>query len=73
MKVQELEVLKSYRVIKDSSDRTFISGDIIWLSENGDINSVQAAGCIDPHEVGRNTLDFEVIKTNGSEICRRVR
>lgn len=81
MKVQELEVLKSYRVIKDSSDRTFISGDIIWLSENGDINSVQAAGCIDPYEVGRNTLDFEVeaapdfevIKTNGSEICRRVR
>ena len=72
MKVQELEVLKSYRVIKDSSDRTFISGDI---------NSVQAAGCIDPYEVGRNTLDFEVeaapdfevIKTNGSEICRRVR
>lgn len=29
MKVQELEVLKSYRVIKDSSNRTFISGDII--------------------------------------------
>ena len=81
MKVQELEVLKPYRVTKDSSDRTFISGDIIWLSENGDINSVQAAGCIDPYEVGRNTLDFEVeaapdfevIKTNGSEICRRVR
>lgn len=81
MKVQELEVLKSYRVIKDSSDRTFISGDIIWLSENGDINSVQAAGCIDLYEVGRNTLDFEVeaapdfevIKTKESEICRRMR
>ena len=79
MKAQELEALKPYRIVKNSSDRTFISRDIIWVSENGDINSVQAAGCIDPHEVGRNTLDFEVeaapdfevVKTNGSEICRR--
>lgn len=81
MKVQELEVLKPYRITKDSSDGTFISGEIIWMSENGDINSVQAAGCIDPHEVDGKTLDFEaevesnfeVIKTNGSETCRRVR
>lgn len=79
MKIQELDVLKPYCVIKSSSDNTFVSGDIIWMSENGDINCVQAAGCIDPHEVGRNTLDFEVeaapdfevVKTNGSEICRR--
>lgn len=81
MKVQELEALKPYRVIKSSSDGTFAFGDIIWISDNGDINSVQATGCIDPHEVGRNTLDFEVeaapdfevVKTNGSEICRRAR
>lgn len=79
MKVQELEVLKPYRIAKSSSDRTFVSGDIIWISDNGDINSVQAAGCINPHEVGRKTLDFEVeitsnfevVKTNGSEIYRR--
>lgn len=81
MKVQELEALKPYRVIKSSSDGTFASGDIIWISDNGDINSVQAAGCIDPHEVGCKTLDFEaeaaldfeVVKTNRSEICRRVK
>lgn len=81
MKTQNLEVLKPYRISKSSSDGTFVSGDIIWLSENGDINSVKVAGCIDPYEVGRNTLDFEaefaldfeVIKTNGSEICRRIR
>lgn len=81
MKVQELETLKPYRVTKSSSDRTFISGDIIWMSENGDINIVQAAGCINPHETWGKTLDFEVetasdfevVKTNGSEICRRVR
>ena len=81
MKVQELEVLKPYRITKSSSDRTFVSGDIIWMSENGDINNVHAAGCLNPHEVGCKTLDFEVrtelnfevVKANGSEICRRVR
>lgn len=81
MKIQELDVLKPYCVTKSSSDNTFVSGDIIWMSENGDINSVQAAGCIDPHEVDEKTLDFEialtldfeVVKTNGSEICRRAR
>lgn len=81
MKVQELETLRPYSITKDSSDGTFASGDIIWMSDNGDINSVQAAGCINPHEVGYKTLDFEaeaapdfeVVKTNGSEICRRVR
>lgn len=80
MKVQELEALKPYRVTKSSSDRTFISGDIIWMSDSGDINSVQAAGCINTHEVDEKTLDFEaestsdfeVVKTKGSEICRRV-
>lgn len=81
MKARELEVLKPYRVAKSSSDRTFVSGDIIWISDNRDINSVQAAGRIDLHEVDSKTLDFEVeaaldfevVKTNGSEICRRVK
>ena len=81
MKVQELEALKPYRVVKSSSDNTFVSGDIIWMSENGDINSVQAAGYINPHEVGEKTMDFEaestsdfeVVKTNGSEMCRMVK
>ena len=81
MKVQELETLKPYRVTKSSSDRTFVSGDIIWMSENGDINIVQAAGCINPYEVGSQTLDFEaeaalnfeIVNGNGSEMCRRVK
>lgn len=81
MKVQELEVLKPYRISKSSSDKTFVYGDVIWMSENGDINSVQAAGCIDPHEVDEKTLDFEaestsdfeVVKANGSEMCRMVK
>mgnify|MGYP005759703131 FL=1 len=81
MKVQELDALQPYRITKSSSDGTFVAGDIIWGSDNGDINSVQADGCINQSEVDERTLDFEaeaapdfeVIKTDGSEICRRVR
>lgn len=80
MRYKNLEILKAYRITKGSSDGTFIPGDIIWLSENGDINSVQAAGSIDSNEVDKVALDFEVedatdyevIKTNRSEICRGV-
>ena len=33
-----MENLKLYTVTKPSSDGTFVTGDIIWLSENGDLN-----------------------------------
>ena len=80
MRLNDLPILKPYCITKGSSDGTFIPGEIVWLSENGDINSVQAAGSIDPNEVGKAALDFEVedapdyevIKTNRSEVCRGV-
>lgn len=72
MRLNDLPILKPYCITKGSSDGTFIPGEIVWLSENGDINSVQAAGSMDPNEVGKAALDFEVIKTNRSEVCRRV-
>ena len=34
-----MEKLKLYTVTKPSSDGTFVAGDIIWLSANGDLNS----------------------------------
>lgn len=78
VKLNDMQRLKPYRIIKGSSDGTFISGEIIWTSKNVDINSVQAAGAIDQNEVDIATLDFEVenasdfevIKTDRSEICR---
>lgn len=81
MKFQELSTLIPYCVIKGSSDNTFLTGDVIWLSQNGDINNMNANGWITPSEVEFETLnfetekaeDFEVVKTNGSEICRRVK
>lgn len=79
VKLNDMQRLRPYRIIKGSSDGTFISGEIIWTSKNGDINSVQAAGSIDPNEVDKAALDFEVedapdyevIKINRSEVCRR--
>ena len=32
-----MEKLKLYTVTKPSSDGTFVAGDIIWLSANGDL------------------------------------
>ena len=32
-----MEKLKLYTVTKPSSDGTFVTGDIIWLSANGDL------------------------------------
>lgn len=75
-----MKKLKPYRVTKNSSDGTFYKGEIIWKSENGDINSVQGKGCITPSEVDSNTLDFEceeetdyeVIRAGGYELCRPI-
>lgn len=80
MKYGNLEILKPYRITKNSSDGTFIIGDIIWTSENGDINSIQGKGFIPFSECENDTLDFEaeftkdweVIKTAHSEICRHI-
>lgn len=34
-----MEKLKLYIVTKSSTDKTFKSGDLIWLSSNGDLNN----------------------------------
>lgn len=33
-----MQPLKAYTVIKGSTDRTLREGDIVWLSENEDLN-----------------------------------
>ena len=81
MKYHELKKLKPYRIIKGSSDDTFFIGDVIWLSPNGYINCIIGKGFIDPSEIGSESLDFdaeeaddyEVIKTQSSEICRKIK
>lgn len=79
MKYNELEKLKPYRIAKRSTDKTFVAGDVIWISPNGDINSV-GSGWITPHEEEKATYDFEaeeahdweVISVSGHEYCRKL-
>lgn len=80
MKYNELEKLNPYRITKKSSDGTFLPGDIIWLSDGGEVNSVHGGGFIYPEEGDSATWDFEakladdweVIAVNGSEFCRKI-
>lgn len=79
MKYNELEKLKPYRIVKQSTDKTFVDGDVIWISPNGDINSV-GAEWITPCEEQETTYDFEaeeahgweVISISGHEYCRKL-
>lgn len=58
-----MEKLKLYTVTKASSDRTFEVGDIIWLSENDDLNSCKGRGWLQKSEWDNpGTNDFEVTK-----------
>ena len=76
-----MEKLKLYIVKKASSDNTFKCGDLIWLSENGDLNSVSAGGWLSKNEWdvnGTNDFEYEISKEyfldihNGVESVREL-
>ena len=63
----DMEKLKLYTVTKPSSDETLQIGDIIWLSENGDLNDARAKGWLTKDEwdvAGTNDFDVEECKTH---------
>ena len=74
-----LKPLTPYRITKESSDHTFVVDDVIWISDNGDINSVQRSGWITPSECSKESLDFEcaeapdyeVFKSGNIETCKQ--
>lgn len=56
-----MEKLKLYKVTKASSDGTFNIGDIIWLSNNEDLNSCKGLGWLSKSEWDNpGSNDFEV-------------
>ena len=62
-----MEKLKLYTVTKPSSDETSQVGDIIWLSENGDLNDARAKGWLTKDEwdvAGTNDFEVEECKTH---------
>lgn len=80
MKYGELEKLKPYRIVKKSSDRTFMPDEVIWISDVGEINFVHGGNFIYPEEGDSATWDFEaeladdweVIVVNGNEFCSKI-
>ncbi|WP_270422277.1 hypothetical protein [Fusicatenibacter saccharivorans] len=68
-----MEKLKLYTVTKPSSDGTFVTGDIIWLSANGDLNSCKGKGWLSKAEwdaSGTNDFEVEPCKTHYLEVSR---
>lgn len=80
-----MKPLTPYCIIKDSSDGTFVKGDILWKSENGDLNSVTGNGFLPFSEQDEAANDFECVDApdwrvtrvdNGystHEICKKVK
>ena len=61
-----MEKLKLYTVTKTSSDETLQIGDIIWLSENKDLNNANK-GFLSKHEwevAGTNDFEVEECRTH---------
>lgn len=50
-----------YRIVKNSSDRTFEVGDLIWKTKNGDIMCLNKGGWIEKEEFQshQEMSDFE--------------
>jgi len=78
---RRMKILTLYTVIKSSTDHSIQEGDLIWLSKNGDLNSVNGQGWLSKEEwdlPGTNDFKCEISKTyyldviNGSEIVRRI-
>lgn len=77
-----MEKLKLYVITRPSTDKTFKIGDIIWLSENGDLNNAMKKGWLprDEWDVdGTNDFEYKICSThyldtqNGNESIRIIK
>lgn len=58
-----IDKLKLYVVTKSSTSGNFKNGDLIWLSENGDLNNAMAGGWLSEDEwnvKGENDFECEI-------------
>lgn len=68
-----MEKLKLYEVKKSSSNKQINVGDLIWISKNGDLNSVQGCGWLSKEEwdiPGMNDFEVEECKTHYLDVCK---
>lgn len=58
--MDKMEKMRLYEVTKGSSDGTFQEGDLIWMSDNEDINNVRAGGFLSKEDWNQEGInDFE--------------
>lgn len=58
--MDKMEKMRLYEVTKGSSDGTFQKGDLIWMSDNEDINNVRAGGFLSKEDWNQERInDFE--------------
>ncbi len=68
-----MEKLVLYKVTKSSSDGTYKFGDLIWLSENGDLNDVFGRGWLTEKEwnvEGTNDFEYEICQTHYLDVTK---
>lgn len=68
-----MEKLKLYVVTKSSSDNWIKVADLVWVSENGDLNNATQGGWLSESEWkrrGTNDFEIEVCKTHCIEVIR---
>lgn len=59
--IDDMRALVAYRVVEPSADETFVEGDLIWKSKNGDICC--SSGFLTPSEEDKKTtLNFKVVE-----------
>lgn len=68
MKAIEMKMLQPYRATTSSSDRTVLTGQIMWVSRNGDLCLPDRYGggvLLREEWSAPNTCDFEVEEASG--------
>ena len=86
--IKDMKPLTAYEVVEGSSDKTFLTGDIIWISENEDINLIpvgdyKQGGWLEKEDyMASETSDFKAVESSewkveprisSFEICVRVK
>lgn len=68
-----MEKLVLYKVTKSSSNGEIKFGDLVWISENGDLNTVMGRGWLLESEwniEGTNDFEYEICKTHYLDVTK---
>ncbi len=69
--ISDMKPLQVYEVITPSSDGTFTTGDVIWMSNDGSISVAgPGSGCINANELVDGTADFKIKERNDCAVYR---